>query len=167
MKIGPTLLVTLVLFGCAKDKADDAAIDKNLTPHAAVNDLTNNQGATSRGHRVRWGGVVIGSKNLKDHTQLEVLSYPLDRNGRPKRDSEPLGRFIATKDGYLETVDYAPGRLVTITGPVQTSETRKLGESDYDYPLIAVDDLKLWEQDVPRTEPRFHFGIGIGIGHSF
>lgn len=162
MRLVPTLAVLLTLGACSQPKPDDRGIDKALTPRAAVAEFAN-----VRGHIVRWGGVVIESKNQKDATQLEVLAYPLDRDGRPRRNAEPLGRFIANKAGYLETVDYAPGRLVTITGPLQETQTRKLGETDYPYPVIVANDLKLWKQHTPREEPRFHFGIGIGIGHSF
>ena len=149
----------LALAACAKSVPDDPSIDRALTPARAVADL-----AANRGHKVQWGGVIIGSKNLKDRTQFEVLAYPLDKDGRPQRNQAPLGRFLALKDGYVETVDYAAGRLLTITGPLQETRNDKLGEADYIYPLIAADDLKLWQERAPREEPRVRFGVGIGIG---
>lgn len=149
----------LALSACAKDKPADDGIDRALTPTRAAADI-----GTSRGQRVRWGGVIINATNLKDSTQLEVLAYPLDRDGRPRREENPLGRFLAFKDGYLETVDYAPGRLITLTGPVQDTRIRKLGEADYTYPILLADDLRLWNNKAPREEPRFHFGIGVGVG---
>lgn len=149
----------LGLGACAKDKAADDGIDRALTPTRAAADI-----GASRGHRVRWGGVIINATNLKDSTQLEVLAYPLDRNGRPRRAENPLGRFLAFKEGYLETVDYAPGRLITLTGPVQDTRIRKLGEADYTYPVLLADEMRLWENKPPREEPRFHFGIGVGVG---
>lgn len=152
--------VLCALAGCAKDRTDDPSIDKSLTPARAANNID-----ASRGHKVRWGGVIVSSSNLQDASQLEVLSYPLDEDGRPQRDEEPLGRFIAQKSGYLETLDYAPGRLVTVTGPVQTTRTGKLGEAQYTYPVINADEMQLWQTRAPRAEPRFHFGIGVGIGH--
>lgn len=152
-----TLLLGLA--ACAKDKPADDGIDRALTPARAAADI-----GANRGHRVRWGGVIINATNLKDSTQLEVLAYPLDRDGRPRRQENPLGRFLAYKDGYLETVDYAPGRLVTLTGPVQDTRIRKLGEADYTYPILLADDLRLWDNKAPREEPRFHFGIGVGVG---
>lgn len=151
--------LSLVLVGCAKSVPDDPSIDRTLTPARAVADV-----ATHRGHKVRWGGVIIGSKNLKDRTQFEVLAYPLDKDGRPQREQAPLGRFLALKDGYVETVDYAAGRLLTITGPLQETRNDKLGEADYTYPIVAADDLKLWQERAPREEPRVRFGVGIGIG---
>lgn len=148
----------LALAACAKDKPTDDGIDRALTPTRAAADI-----GASRGHRVRWGGVIIKATNLKDSTQLEVLAYPLDRDGRPQRQENPLGRFLAVKDGYLETVDYAPGRLITTTGPVQDTRIRKLGETDYTYPILLADDLRLWDTTPPR-EPRVRFGIGVGVG---
>lgn len=154
------LSALLALAGCAKDRMDDPSIDKSLTPARAVNNVD-----ASRGHKVRWGGVIVSSNNLQDTSQMEILSYPLDEDGRPLRDDEPLGRFIAVKSGYIETLDYAPGRLITVTGPVQSTRTAKLGEAQYTYPVINADEMQLWQTRVPRTEPRFHFGIGVGIGH--
>lgn len=154
--IGATLLA---LGACARDKPAEDGIDRALTPTRAAADI-----GTSRGHRVRWGGVIINATNLKDSTQLEVLAYPLDRDGRPRREENPLGRFLAFKDGYLETVDYAPGRLITLTGPVQDTRIRKLGKADYTYPILLADDLRLWDSRPSRGEPRFRFGIGVGVG---
>lgn len=156
---GLTILALLVAAACAKPKADDPSIDKSLTPARVLADI-----AAARGHKVRWGGVIVSSTNLKEASQLEILAYPLDDDGRPERDDAPLGRFIAMKPGYLETVDYAPGRLVTVVGPVQEIRTQKLGEADYRYPVIAADEVKLWQIRAPRNEPRFHFGIGVGVG---
>lgn len=162
IRSGFTALCAALLLGlsaCAKDKPAADGIDRTLTPTRAAADI-----GANRGHRVRWGGVIINTTNLKDSTQLEVLAYPLDRNGRPRRGENPLGRFLAVKDGYIESVDYAPGRLVTLTGPVQDTRVRKLGEADYTYPILLADELRLWENKPPREEPRFHFGIGVGVG---
>ena len=152
-------LLSAMLFACAKPKPDDPSIDKSLTPARAVNEIEN-----TRGHKVRWGGVIISSNNLKDRTQLEVLAYPLDEDGRPQRDETALGRFLATTAGYIETVDYAPGRLITVTGQLQATRANKLGEADYVYPVIGAEDLKLWQERAPREDSRVRFGVGIGIG---
>lgn len=158
-----TLLLVLVfasLVGaCAKPKLDDTGINKSLTPASAVADI-----AAARGQTVRWGGVIISSTNLKDDTQLEVLAYPLDDDGRPRGDAAPLGRFLAIRRGYLETLDYAPGRAVTLTGQVQETRENKVGDASYKYPVLAVDQARLWSDERRRGDSRFHFGIGVGIG---
>jgi outer membrane lipoprotein len=45
---------------------------------------------------------------------------------------------------FLEPMRYSSERLVTVNGTVAGSETRKVGEYPYRYPLIAVDTQHLW-----------------------
>lgn len=158
----PILLFVLLLASltgaCAhQSKLDDTGINKSVTPASAASDI-----ATARGQKVRWGGVIITSTNLKDNTQLEVLAYPLDDKGRPRRDESPLGRFFAVGHGYLETLDYAPGRMVTLTGQVQDVRENKVGEASYKYPVLAIDQARLWSAD-GRRGSNVMFGIGVGI----
>lgn len=155
-----TLSVAFLFTACATGpRFDDTGINKALTPAKVIQDF-----GAARGQKVRWGGVIISSSNLPDRTQLEVLAYPLDDDARPQGAAGPLGRFLATKSGYLETVDYAPGRLVTITGQVHDVRQNKIGEATYNYPVLAIDQAYLWPEERRRTDPQFHFGIGIGVG---
>jgi outer membrane lipoprotein len=150
-------LLGLLLTACATSpKWDVGAVDKSITPAKAVTGIQ-----ATRGRIVQWGGVIISAKNLKDATQLEVLAYPLDESGRPKQGTEPLGRFLAVKTGYLETADWAPGRLATFIGPVQETRAGTIGETNYTYPVLAIQQSYLWPKATNSTEPRFHFGIGI------
>ncbi|HLQ24425.1 MAG TPA: Slp family lipoprotein [Acidiferrobacterales bacterium] len=152
-------LLGLLLTACATNpKWDIRGVDKNITPAKAVTDIQ-----ATRGRIAQWGGVIIGAQNLKDATQLEVLAYPLDEAGRPKQGTAPLGRFLALKNGYLETVDWAAGRLATFIGPVQDARAGAIGETNYTYPVLTVQQSYLWPKTSNNTEPRFHFGIGIGL----
>jgi outer membrane lipoprotein len=108
--------------------------------------------------------VIVDARNLADRTQLEVLGYPLDDRNRPDRDAQPVGRFLAMHPGYLETADYKEGRLVTVVGTVTEARTGTVGEARYVYPVVNVTALKLWPTEQQEAaEPRFHFGIGVGI----
>jgi outer membrane lipoprotein len=152
-------LLGLLLTACATSpKWDVSGVDKNITPAKAATDIQ-----AVRGRIVQWGGVIISVQNLKDATQLEVLAYPLDESGRPKQGTEPLGRFLAVKTGYLEPVDWAPGRLATFIGPVQETRAGTIGETKYTYPVITVQQSYLWPKTYNSNEPRFQFGIGIGL----
>lgn len=149
----------LVLAGCAtKPKFDLSDVDLNVTPTQATAQIDG-----VRGRKVQWGGTLISTRNLKDSTELEVLAYPLDDAGRPRLRETALGRFLALQTGYLESADYAPGRLVTIVGRIQGTRAGRVGEADYTYPILAVEQLHLWPKPEEQTEPRFHFGVGVGI----
>lgn len=104
-----------------------------------------------RGKVVLWGGVIIGAKNLKEGTLIEVLQRPTDRRGRPKDVDESHGRFMALYDGYLDVAIYAQGRGVTIAGEIMGEKVQPLGEIDYHYPLIAIKEIHLVKEE--RYQP--------------
>ena len=156
--------VTVVLYGllltaCASPPVIDAAgVDRYLTPQGVVRNID-----ASLGRRVLWGGGIVSSTNLKDVTRIEVLAYPLDGSQRPDDDARPLGRFYITRPGYLETMDFAQGRRVTVRGPVVEVRSGRVGDTPYLYPVVGAEDLYLW----PRTgrgeapDVSFHFGFFI------
>jgi outer membrane lipoprotein len=114
------------------------------------------------GQRVLWGGLIIATHNLQDRSELEVLAYPLDNRQRPDTTEKPLGRFLAEKTGYLEPVDYAGGRLVTLTGTVGAAKAGKIQDSEYTYPVVNVTAIHLWPAGTAQdTEPQVRFGIGV------
>ena len=158
------LLLPLVLAGVLASSGcattfDVGNADRVITPRQATSEMT-----AVRQRLVAWGGVVVSAKNLKDSTQLEVLGYPLDSNNRPKANVDPLGRFIALYQGYLETADYQEGRQVTIVGNIKETREGTVGEARYVYPVLAATRIHLWPKETQATsEPRVHFGIGIGI----
>lgn len=156
------LLGLTLAAGCATapHSLDIRGVNPQLTPGMVLSDP-----AAGRGQKVLWGGVIVTSRNLKDVTQLEVLAYPLDEHSSlPDVAAAPRERFLAVHTGYLETADYAPGRLVTAVGPVQETREGKVGEAKYVYPVIAASQIYLWPKETrPDSKPQMHFGIGIGI----
>ena len=158
------LLCTLLLgsVGCAtQPRFDTAGVNAGITPRLASDD------SAQQGAEVLWGGVIVNSNNLAESTQIEVLAYPLDDRQRPNTNRGPIGRFLAVAPGYLETADYAQGRLITIRGQVQESMVGKIGGANYTYPVIDIIDSQLWKQDdyAQPLQPRVHFGIGVMIGN--
>ena len=119
-----------------------------------------------RGERVAWGGVIVATDNLAEHTRIEVLGYPLTKDSaRPKTENAAQGRFLIRQQGYLETVDYAPGRIVTVSGTLAEIESGSVGEAEYEYPVVQADELHLWKAQKDRQPGNVHFGIGIVIGN--
>ncbi len=152
----------LLLSACASTpEFDTSRVDPTLTPRAAVTELPANRGKT-----VLWGGVILHTANLAKLTRLEVLAYPLDGDRRPRRDRDPLGRFLIERQGFLEPATYAEGRLLTVVGTLSGSEDGKVGGSAYVYPVIEAGQLHLWpkDSDYDRGRSNVHFGIGVGIG---
>jgi outer membrane lipoprotein len=113
---------------------------------------------------VLWGGVILGTTNLKDSTRIEVLAYPLDTDRRPQRDRDPQGRFILEQAGFLEPASYAEGRLITTVGKLAGTLPGRIDASDYSYPVVAARQLHLWPLDRGRRGSNVHFGVGVGSG---
>jgi len=154
-------IVLLLLGACASGPSfDTRRVDLAVTPRSAVAE----QPLTS-GQTVLWGGVILNTRNLESHTVLEVLAYPLNSNQMPQRGRDPLGRFILERQGFLEPASYAEGRMVTVVGTLERSESGTVGGSDYVYPVIEANELYLWPRDSEQyNRSNVHFGIGVGIG---
>ena len=127
--------------GCASviSKGLRAQVDDEMLFEAVIQDPEAYQGKI-----VVWAGVIIGSKNRKEGTLIEVLQKPADMVGRPKDVDQSGGRFLALYDGYLDMAIYAQGREVTVAGEIKGKRALPLDEIEYAYPLISVKEIHLW-----------------------
>ncbi|MCK9563975.1 MAG: Slp family lipoprotein [Bacteroidales bacterium] len=154
------LASSCLLAGCASGPGFALdAVNAGLKPAAAAR-----ADADAAGQKVLWGGRIIQVVPGPEHTTLEVVSFPLRRNQQPDTSGGSEGRFLMWYPGYLEPEDYQAERLVTVVGTVREARTGQVGEAEYRYPVIVVDELYLWpEQRESASEPRVRFGLGIGI----
>lgn len=151
-------MITLLL-GCAgTPNFDTTKVDKALTPQRVITEPS-----ITLDKIALWGGTILDTHNLKESTQIEVLAYPLDSYHRPLLEQKPLGRFIVKHPGFLEPTTYSQGRLLSVVGSVSGSQSGKIGETSYSYPVIKAQQLHLWSQGDLRGETTFHFGIGIRL----
>ncbi len=152
----------LVLSACAAPPvAPPEGTELNTS---APRDIDGSSTAVSTG-TVWWGGVVLDAQNLETGTHLEILAYPLDRIGRPVLNRDSVGRFIAIADTYLEPVDYAQGRSLTIVGELDGQTDVNIGASSQSVPTVRIRDHHLWRPDGLEGRPRVSFGIGINISN--
>lgn len=103
------------------------------------------------GHRIRWGGVIANVANEKKTTVIEIVTRPLDRQGRPGISDITHGRFFARIEGFLDPMVYTKGREFTVVGTVSGQRSALIGLYEYQYTEVNVDAYKLWplkeEQD--------------------
>ena len=159
MKRLSLLLSSLALLGaCANNPPvlDTDNANMEVTPLDAGKDL-----AAAGESPLVWGGVIVDAANLEKQTQLEILSYPLTKSLRPDTSRSPTGRFLIRHDGYLETIDYAPGRKLTAVGEVKHLQNQMVGEASYDFPVMQDRQIHLWSEQDELTQPRFNFGFGV------
>jgi outer membrane lipoprotein len=114
---------------------------------------------------VIWGGSVIEVRNFPDHTEVEMLGYPLDSSQRPQANGQAQGRFIAIYAGYVEALNFPPGSLVTISGQLNSARSDNVDQAAYVYPLVNVAQSHRWTAAEMRAgHPDIHFGVGVGVG---
>lgn len=101
------------------------------------------------GSEVRWGGSIAGIENRADSTWIEIVRQPLRENGRPDSGGRSDGRFIASFDRFADPVVYEIGRPLTVVGRIEAKVTRKIGEYDYLFPVVAVEGSFLWKKLEP------------------
>jgi outer membrane lipoprotein len=155
------LLAAAALAGCASNPFADRMppdLDRSITPQQAVKEA-----GPLHGKPVLWGGTIVTVHNLKDSTEVAVLAYPLDDSAFPKVSQQATGRFIIRVNRFIDPVDYAAGRLVSVLGHLDGVQDGKIGDAPYTFAVVQADDLHLWR---PGESPSTHvlFGIGVGIG---
>lgn len=109
------------------------------------------------GERVRWGGVIVSTMPTPKETCIEILSRPLDTQGRPRDTDQTDGRFISCAQGFRDPAVYAPGREVTVIGTLAPSVVRKIGDFDYHYPSLPADVLYLWPKREEYLPPPYYY----------
>jgi len=113
---------------------------------------------------VIWGGRIVGVTNYADHSEIELLAYPLDGSQRPKANDSGNGRFIAVMQDYVEPLDYPAGGLMTVSGRIDGSRAGKVGGAAYVFPLVRVAQAHVWSADEMRKgHPNVSFGVGVGV----
>lgn len=149
----------LLLTACAPAPLYKPAPDTVRVPPSAVSQAPERYGHAN----VIWGGRIVKVTNLADRTEIELLSYPLDSSQRPQTDEAASGRFIAVVPGYLEPLNYPPGRLMTVSGSLKGVRSGKVGAADYVFPLVDTVDHHLWTPEELRSPwSNVHFGVGVG-----
>ena len=114
---------------------------------------------------VIWGGRIVQVMNFSDHSEVELLAYPLDSSQRPKANDSGNGRFVAVLPGFAEPLDYPAGALMTVSGKLNGSRAGKVGEADYVFPLVTAAQSHVWTaEEMTKGRNNVHFGLGVGIG---
>ena len=148
----------LLLAACASSPFKMEGVNQSISPQQTVDNKT------LLNSKVVWGGMIIETRNLKNNSQVECLIYPLHDNGEPIQSAQPQGRFIIKHEGFLDPAQYSSGRWLSALGVVQASEAGKIGDANYQYPVMKASQLHLWpEYSDSDVQTRFHFGIGIRL----
>ncbi len=127
-----------------------------------------------QGEVIILGGEVLSATRLEDRTRIEVLQLPLRDDLTPTTErTESKGRFVAFDTG-TEIVDPAilkEGTPVTVIGEVKLPTEGHLGESQYEFPTLAIRDMTVWNKDNAAGGPNRYYAYpaygsyGYGYGY--
>ena len=143
------LLLSVILYGCTTSTAIRTPVIDSIT-------LDQAREIKQTGKLVRWGGIVVGIKNKSDHSIIEIVEKPLTRHGVPKITKKTGGRFLARSDEFLEPEDIKPGRYITVSGQVNNYQTGQIGDYEYEYPVVEMNEYKLWPVNNYRNHYRYN-----------
>lgn len=157
LKLGYALVIPILLIapGCASKgkQTDQQSAGTPQITYAQVKAAPK----TFDGQSVTFGGRVLTARRLKEGTRIEILQLPLTPSSQPMMDlSKSEGRFLALQREFLDPATVPPGTLITITGEMDGSVTLPLDETEYNYPLVRISNLRLWtdsEQEALRNRP--------------
>ncbi len=109
------------------------------------------------GMGVRWGGVIVAVENGAAQSEVEVVARPLSGSARPLLTDATAGRFLARISGFIDPVDYAAGREITVVGVVEGVEQRDIGAYRYSYPRVKVTSHHLWPVRLPPVQDPYFY----------
>ncbi len=102
-----------------------------------------------RGKVFILGGLIVSTKLTERGSLIEAVYISADTRGYLKDVKPTNGRFMAIypKDrGILDPLIYKEGREITIAGEFIETQTGKIGEMEYTYPVFEIKDIYLWEE---------------------
>jgi outer membrane lipoprotein len=141
------LALAVLLGGCATAFPKEVMRDVNTS--VSADDLRRDAG-TYQGARVIVGGEILSTQPRPGQTEIELLARRLDDADAPEYSDRSLGRLLLRSPDFLDPAIYAAGRRITVIGTVTGVEDRKVGELPYRYPVITVERIRLWPQEIAQ-----------------
>ena len=105
---------------------------------------------------IRWGGMVVSVENKADHTLIEIVDRPLTRFGTPKVTNKSSGRFFAKSQQFIDPENIRKNQSITVSGTLVDYTTGMIGEHEYVYPVVQINEYKIWPKNNQR-HPRSYY----------
>ncbi|MBI4690555.1 MAG: Slp family lipoprotein [Nitrospirae bacterium] len=102
------------------------------------------------------GGIIVETKNTEEGSIIEAVQTPVNEYGDLIDTDLSSGRFMAIDKGYLDPMIHKKRREITIAGELIGSRKKKIGDTEYTYPLFAIKELHLWKEEKGRYYYYYH-----------
>ncbi len=160
-------LLSIVLSGCNRYQVIPDHLVKQVNDKLSYEQVKRSP-ETYRGQTVVWGGEVLSAIRDADRTTVEVLEIPLTKDHFPLNSpASSRGRFLAI-DSRGEIIDpaiFKEGSRITVIGEILDSRTETRAKAAYDFPVLAIRDMTMWEE---RTRGNYPFaGYNHYYGYGF
>jgi len=149
------LALAVLLGGCAS--AFPGEVMRTVDTRISADDLRRDP-AAYKGARVIVGGDILSTQPKPGETEIELLARRLRDDDSPERSDRSPGRLLLRSADFLDPAVYAAGRRISVIGTVSGVEERKVGELPYRYPVIAVERIRLWPQEVAQYGAYYPWG---------
>jgi outer membrane lipoprotein len=160
-------LLSIVLSGCNRYQVIPDHLAGQVKKELSYEQVKDSPDAY-RGKLVVWGGEVLGATRNVDHTKVEVFQLPVNKDHIPLDNrSSSQGRFLAV-DSHGEIIDPAilmEGLRVTVIGEIMGSRTETRENAAYDYPVIAIRDMTVWDEQTRSHSPFVGYKSYYGYGY--
>ena len=141
--------LSLCLGACTSSKAiRTPVIDSPNVEQARLNQDT--------GKLIRWGGTIVAVENKVDHTLIEIVERPLTRFGTPKVSNKTGGRFFAKTPEFIDPETIESKQSITVSGTLVDYAQGMIGEHDYLYPVVEINEYKIWPNNQRRNQGPFY-----------
>lgn len=165
--VASMLLSAFMISGCSRYQVIPgdlmAQVNKTLTY-----EQVKASPAVTRGQIVVWGGEVLNAVRETERTVVEVLELPLNKDFIPLDNrASSQGRFFAM-DSRGEIIDpaiFKEGTRITVIGEIVGLKTDTLDKAAYDFPVIAIRDMTVWDEQARSNYPLAGYSNYYGYGY--
>lgn len=155
MKLIMPALVLLLITGCARVFSEES---NRLVDPSVTFDRLHKEPGLFVGKFVKLGGTIVGTKNTKEGSEVEIVQFKLGIDDTPDETSASGGRFLAVTPEFLDGMIYKTGRPVALIGEMKGLKTQPLGETEYTYPVIAIKEIHVWKNsDLYQYPPPYYY----------
>jgi outer membrane lipoprotein len=160
-------LLSIVFSGCNRYQVIPAHWADRINKQLSYEQVKGAPDVT-RGQIVVWGGEVLNAVRDNEKTTVEVLELPLNKDHIPLESrASSRGRFLAV-DSRGEIIDpaiFKEGSKITVIGEILGLRTETLDKAAYDFPVIAIRDMTIWDEHTTSTYPFAGYSNYYGYGY--
>lgn len=98
------------------------------------------------GKEIFWGGKIISCSNKETFTIIEILQFPMNKEGEIVTELESEGRFLIKTPEFLDCAVYTSGRFIKVKGIIEGIEEGKIENRSYKYLIVKPNKVEVFKE---------------------